>query len=157
MPTALGGSSLGVGPFGWGTVPSGGPQTGSVYLDANGRQMGCPEISLDPATKGQYVYNEFGRRAGQGSARHLVILALATVRGSSCVPDLGGRFFELGKVTEGAGEEIKQRINEALSSLVARGVIQINSIEPNPGNGAPSVTLVRLTDLLTQKPIDIAV
>lgn len=148
-------SPLGTQPYGFGTPATAPTPGGLVNRIPNGTQDGSVAISLDNATKGQYVYDEFGRRKGMGNVSQMVILAVTMIRGSSCVLDLGNRFAETRKIYESFVEEQKSRVGEALSGLVSRGLITIDSITVEPKRGQPADTRVLLTDLTTNLPIDI--
>lgn len=148
-------SPVGVGPYGFGTPATAPEPGGAVNRIANGTQEGSLAISLDQGTRGQYVFDSSGRRVGTGNVRHMVILAIATVRGTCCVLDLGNRFSETRKIYDSFVEEQRARLTEALANLVSRKLITIDSIKVEPRNGAPAQTHVLLTDLTTNRPIDL--
>lgn len=148
-----GNSPLGVGPYGAGTPTTATPPGGSVNRDARGVQLGSVAISLDPGSRGQYVYDEFGRRAGSNDVPHMVTIALGTVRGTCVVADLGHRFREVRKVNEAFPAEISTRVQEALANLVRLNLVKIDAVLIDPNNGAPSGIRVHLTDLTTNAPI----
>lgn len=154
MATGLS-TPYGIGPYGLGTPPTAPTPGGLVNRDASGVQQGSVAISLDNASKGQYVFDAYGRRLGSGNVRHMATLALSTVRGSSCVPDLGERFSEIRKIEDSFEKEQAARITEALSSMVERKIITIDAITVDPGQGHPASTRVRLTDLTQNIPIDL--
>lgn len=150
-------SPLGVGAYGFGTPAVAPVPGGKVNRDSRGLQLGSLAISLEPGTKGQYVFDEFGRRKGMSDSQHMVILALTEVLGKCIVKDLGARFFETRKIYESFEQDQKQRVNEALAALVARKLIAIDSITVDPGDGSPGETHVILTDLTTQTPINVTI
>lgn len=147
-PLGAGVSPVGVASYGYGTVATAPTPGGLVNRLNNGTQTGSPLISLDLGTRGQYVYDAFGRRKGQPDVEHMVTLALGTVRGSCIVP-IGHRFREIRKVNENFDQEMKTRIEEALSPLLEQNLIAINGITVQPMRGQPSVTRVHLTDKTT--------
>lgn len=150
-------SPMGTQPYGFGTPAVAPTPGGAVNLIPTGVQLGSLALSLDPATRGQYVFDSHGRRIGMSDVSHMVILAMLTVRGSSCVQNLGQRLIEIAKVTPTVGADIRQRVEEALSDLVARGFVRIDSMVSDPRDGHPAQTRVHLTDMTTEQPIDIAV
>lgn len=153
-PIGVGPSPLGGAPYGFGTPAEAPIPGGAINRGADGRQYGSPAISLDPQTRGQYVFDEFGRRKGTPDVRHMVTLALATVRGSCVVTTLGHRFREVRKITESYPQEQQTRVEEALDELLRRKLISINSVTVEPRNGAPAVTRVSITDLSNGTVID---
>lgn len=150
-------SPLGVGAYGFGTPATTPTPGGKVNKNAAGKQLGSLKISTDLATKGQYVFDEFGRRVGAPDVEHMAILALTEVVGKCIVKDLGNRFFEEDKVYENFQQRQTQRVNDALANLVTRKMLTIDLISVEPGDGHPSVTKVRITDLTTNLPIDLTV
>lgn len=152
-PIGVGPSPLGVAPYGFGT-PAEAPVPGGLINRApTGIQHGSPKLSLDAATRGQYEFDEFGRRVGMPNVNHMVTLALATVRGSSVVP-IGHRFKEIRKVTESYPEEQKTRVLEALSPLLEGGFITVEAILVEPMQGHPSATRIFMTDVSSGKSFD---
>ena len=152
--TGAGSSPLGTGAYGLGTPATVPTPGGAVNLDSRGRQLGSPMLSLDPATKGQYVFDSFGRRIGEEDVPHLITLAALTIRQSSTVQDLGQRFFETEKITDNFQAEQEARVNEAFGSLVSRGLIRIDKIIADGKQGHPATTRVIMIDLTTNKTID---
>lgn len=157
MPTlnlGLGVSPLGSGPYGVGTPATAPTPGGAVNRGPFGLQYGSPLISEDPATRGQYVYDEFGRRVGQPDGEHMVTLAMRTKRGSCCVQSLGQRFDEVRKITDSFENEQKAYTQEAFAGLVSRKVVEIVSVKADGRNGMPSKTKIALRDLTNKNPID---
>lgn len=148
MPTdriGFGASPLGVGPYGLGTNAVTVENGGAINVAANGKQYGSPFLSIDPATKGQYVFDEFGRKTGEQDVRHMVKLCLATVRGT-CVVPIGHKFREVRKVTDAFPQEQRVRVEEALAPVIERGFITLDAVIVDPLQGHPSVTRVFMTD-----------
>lgn len=146
-PVGAGPSPLGVAAYGYGTPAEAPVPGGLINRGSDGKQYGSPALSLETGTRGQYVFDEFGRRTGMQDVRHMIILALSTVRGSCVVQTLGHRFRELRKVTDQYPQEQKTRVEEALEPLVQRKLISIDDITVEPRNGQPAVTRVLVTDL----------
>jgi hypothetical protein len=155
--TGFGNSPLGVGAYGFGTPATAPTPGGKVNRDATGKQLGSLAISVEQSTRGQYIFDEFGRRTGVPDAHHLAILALTEVKGKCILKTLGNEFFQERKVYENFKESQTQLINDALSDLVTRKVLTIDAITVEPGDGHPSITHVLLTDLTTNTPIDIPI
>lgn len=155
MPNlGLGLSPLGVGPYGFGTPATAPLLGGGIYLGPKGEQFNSRAISLDRGTAGQYVYNEFGRARGMPDVQQLVILAAKTELGSSAAQTLGNEFNQVRYVGDSFEQEQRARVEAAFASLVGQGLIRIDSIEVDGGNGLPSKTLVHITDLTTGNPIE---
>lgn len=152
--TGAGSSPLGTGAYGFGTPTTAPTPGGAINLDSRGRQLGSPMISLDPATKGQYVFDSFGRRVGEEDVPHLITLASLTLKQSCVVQDLGQRFFETEKITDTFQAEQETRVQEAFGGLVSRGLIRIEKVITDGSTGHPAKTHVILTDLTNNKPID---
>jgi hypothetical protein len=162
-------SPFGTGAYGYGTAAVAPVPGGLINRDSRGRQQGSLAL-LQPTSPGgqsyamtsqspkiQYVFDEFGRRVGAPDVVHMVILALATVRGTSVDPNIGQRFAEIRKVKDSFQKDMQTRVEEALADLTSRKLIRIDSVTTEPGNGSPAATRVRLTDLSTQHPVDLAV
>lgn len=155
--TGAGNSGFGTGPYGFGTPAVAPTPGGAVNRDPSGHQLGSLAISTDPATKGQYVFDSFGRRQGMPDTHHLVILAVKTELGTCCVQDLGNEFAEVRKITDAFESEQSVRVRKCLASLVTRKLVQIDAIVVQPGDGKPATTRVHLTDLTSMTPIDLAI
>lgn len=149
----LGTSPLGVGPYGFGTPATTPTPGGGVQRDADGQTQG----SLALSTSGQYVFDAFGRRMGAPDVRHMVTLAALTVKGSSVDPKLGQTFFESRVVSPTFTQDQRARVEACFKDLVDRGLVTIDKISVEPGNGMPSVTRVTLIDQTNKKPIDIII
>lgn len=152
-PIGVGPSPLGVAAYGFGTPVEAPIPGGLVNRSPTGIQHGSPKLSLDPATKGQYVFDEFGRRVGMPNINHMVTLALATVRGS-CVVPIGHRFREIRKVTDAYQQEQKTRVDEAFAPIVGGGFITVDAVLVEPRNGQPAVTRIFMTDVSSGKSFD---
>jgi hypothetical protein len=151
----LGGSPLGAGPYGWGTIATAPTPGGGIYRGPQGQQYNSRAISVERATLGQYIYDEFGRAVGGPDVQQLVILAAKTDLGSAAVQDLGNTFGETRFVGDDFAAQQTARANETFKDLVDRGLVRIDSIEVDGGGGLPAVTTVHLTDLTTGNPIDV--
>lgn len=149
----LGLSPLGVGPYGLGTPAVAPTPGGAVYRDDQGVQQNGRAISIARGSSGQYVYDEFGRAKGMPDVHQMLILAAGTVKGSSVSRNLGQRFFEARYITTDFERQQRTRVEEAFKDLVDRGLIRIDAVEVMPGNGEPAVTLVKTTDLLTNRSL----
>jgi len=151
--SGLGVSPLGVSAYGYGTPAVAPTPGGNVYKDRFGVVHGSRNISLVRDTAGQYTYDEFGRAQGMSDTHQLVILASKTILGSSASTALGHRFSEIRYVGDDFAKQMTGRVNEAFKSLVDQGLIRIDSIEVEPGDGRPAKTRVKLTDLFTDLPL----
>lgn len=129
---------------------------GSVQRVATGSQLGSAAISLDFTTRGQYVYDSFGRKSGSADVAQLLTLALTTRLGTCVVSTLGERFNEISKMTEGFAQDMRGRFDEAVSGIVGRKILQVNSVTISERNGHPAVTHVQATDLTTLNPIELS-
>jgi hypothetical protein len=150
----LGSAPLGLAPYGYG-MPAVAPiPGGAVYQDEQGITRGGRKLSREPATAGQYVYNSLGRAEGMPDVQQMMTLAVLTVRGSSIAKRLGSRFFEARYVTPNLQQEQEANVTEAFQDLVSKGLVTIDEVIVEPGNGMPTLTRIRATDLSTGLALD---
>lgn len=150
----VGVSPVGSAPYGFGTPAVAPTPGGAVNRLSSGAQTGSPKLSLDFATRGQYVFDEFGRRTGQNDIEHMVTIALGTIRGTCVVKRIGHRFREIRKITDSFEQEMRVRVEEALALLLERDLISIDDISVTPMQGSPALTRVIITDRATGAQIE---
>lgn len=162
-------SPFGTGAYGYGSPAIAVVPGGSIHRDARGMQQNCLAL-LAPTTPGgqsyavtptspklSYQFDEFGRRVGAPDVVHVVTLALATVKTTSIDPDLGQSFGDIRKITDSFEQDMRGRVQDALSNAIAQKLIRLDSVTATPGNGAPAFTLVKMTDLATGRAFDASI
>lgn len=155
MP-GVGTTPIGTGPFGVGMPLPSTPAPTRIMVGDNGAQYGSRKISTDPATAGQYVFDTDGNPVGDKDARQLVTLAIMTELDSSCVRGLG-RDRRPDKIGPNLDAQQRASVTSALSGLVKRGIIAINSITTIDSYGGRVFTRVEVTDLTTNQPITVQI
>lgn len=141
---------------GYGVLPTATLANPLLYRGADGQQYGSAELGLGQDNRGQYVYDADGNKRGMSDVRQLVILAVQTELGSAADTALG-RDLMPAKVSSTIVEDVTANWTLALKHLVDSGVVQINSITVEPGDGMPLATRIELVDLTTQQPIELTV
>ncbi len=121
----LGTSPLGTFPLGYGTPVSSAAPGDRVLDDGTGRQTGSRMIDERTRT---YVFNEQGRIRGMNDTRQLVLLAVATVKGSSAQSRLGHSLRSIQDIGPDFDKRVDNELRGALASLVAERRIEILSI-----------------------------
>jgi hypothetical protein len=162
-------SPFGTAAYGYGTPPIAPTPGGSVNRDARGIQQNSVAL-LAPVSPGsnsyamtstspklQYVYDEFGRRVGAPDTVQMILLALGTIKGTSVDATLGQTFGDVRKVTDAFHVDMKARVEDALSDVVAAKLVTIDSITTTPGNGAPARINVQLTDLASNQTLNLSI
>lgn len=155
--SGVGNFGFGIGPYGFGTPAVAPTPGGLVNRGVNAQQYGSLALSLAQETKGQYIFDSYGRRTGMPDVAHMAILALRTELGSCIVQGLGNRFKDTAKITESFEGDQRNRVEEALSDLVGRKLITIDAVFVDGADGKPAVTRITLTDLSSKNPVDLAI
>ncbi len=141
----LGTSPLGVAPYGYGT-PTEAPVPGGRILD-NGYGVQSGSRKINEETR-QYEFDTFGRVVGGGDTRQMVLLAVSTALGSSAQRNLGHDLASIEDIGEDFDRRIDGAYRAALTSLVARGLIEIISITidriETPGTNQEKGAFIRL-------------
>lgn len=147
MSGGVGRSNLGTGPYGYGSIPLSPRPADQVFtLPVSGAVASCRKI--DPVTK-QYVYDTFGRIAGDGTVPQLVYLAYATVKGSSILADLGEQFSDVQTVGDGFEDLMRAYATEPIQSLIDAGKLELIGIDITRPNPDAVVIVVTWKDLST--------
>lgn len=116
---------LGTAPYGLGT-PAVAPILGGRILDdGQGAQTGSRAI--DEASR-QYVFDATGRAMGMSDARQMVLLAVATVLGSSASVTLGHDLAGIEDITADFDRRVEGALRDALAHLTSNGTIEIVAI-----------------------------
>lgn len=113
---------------------------------ATGLSLSCRR--LDPAS-GDYVFTADGRPEGWTTAQQQMFLALRTVRGSAAVAALGQDASTIQVKGSDYPRQLSTRINAAVASIVAQGLVEILSIQTADRSADGGVAVVRWRDLST--------
>jgi hypothetical protein len=116
----------GTSPAGLGTPALAAPNAGAALTDPNtGAQTGGRLI--DTRTR-DYVADANGRLAGMSNVPQLVYLAIATVKSSSAVRDLGMQ-PQGSVVTSNIQAVVLNMLRDAVNDLVSAGLVQVLGLE----------------------------
>lgn len=118
-------SPAGTSPYGVGTPAVAPVPGGAIFIADDGTRTGSRKI--DEKTR-SYAFNEFGRIVGMKDVRQLVLLAIATTKGSAIISTLGHTLSTIKDIGPDFDRRVRTVLNEALSDLVARNLVEVVEI-----------------------------
>lgn len=125
MDLGLGRFGLGLGSFGYGVPAKANSTSVKLFLDQTKEQRNAAEINT---VSGDIVRDQVtGIHRGMDSVEQQVYLALRTLRGSSVIADLGIN-IKIKVISDTLAQKVRDAVTEALSSLVSRRLVRVESI-----------------------------
>jgi len=116
---------FGLAPFGYGEPARVDSTAIKLYLDDKGRRRNAAEINT---VTGDYIRDpQTGIHRGMDSVAQQVYLALRTLQGSAIIQSLGIRMV-VKVISDTTQQKIKDAVHEALSSLVSRNLVKVDSV-----------------------------
>jgi hypothetical protein len=122
----FGNQPAGSSPAGWGTPAIADVSGGTILRDtATGKRLGSRKIN--PTTR-DYALDENGRILGEADVRHLVQMAITTLKDSSAVRSLGLSTTGMSRITGDFERRLLGAVTDAVKHLVTGGLITVLGI-----------------------------
>ena len=146
MPLGIGFAPIGGSLFGFGTPDSAAPFGNAILVEpTSGIPRDCRRID---ARSRQYTFAANGSSDGMSGVQQRVLLAIATVRGSSALGAFG-KAQGPQKHSAAAAKQVDADIRLALKDLVDAKVIEIVDTNPQDFSAIGVTDVVRFRDLTT--------
>ena len=143
----FGSAPFGAFPYGIGT-PSVAPELGGSVLrdETTGEITGSRKI--DPVTK-DYVLDDNGRILGMADTKQLVLLAVATDKGTSAMRSLGQDLRSIDRITSNFTRRVDVTLRAAVQHIVDRELIEVIGTEVQVLRPGVAFARLRWRDLST--------
>lgn len=115
---------MGTSPAGWGTPDLATVPSGAILVDSTTtRSLGSRKIN--PLTRDLTLDASTGRVVGDGDTRHMVQMALHTLKSSSAMRSLGFDSTDMARLSGDFERKLRDRVEAAVAHLVTAGLIEV--------------------------------